>query len=138
MRRFPKRSVGARAGLAVAVDAAARQRHAAGPHHFQQAVGPQHFDQAVDLVFGAGRLDHERIGADVDDAGAIHLDELHDMGALGPFQRKPGAAQGLAAVAHHRLGKLDVLHQLDRDIEMQHRHEPAVERQRLREFSRLG
>src|SRR3954470_23916392 len=57
----------------------ARHRHTAGAHHLHHAVGPQHFDQAVDLVLRAGGLDDERLGADIDDARAVDVDELHDV-----------------------------------------------------------
>src|SRR5437762_7285863 len=87
---------------------------------------------------GVEREEKTNLRCDLRSFGERFLDDAHDMGALGPVQRQPGATQSLAAVAHHRLGKLDVLHQLDRDVEMQHRHEPAVERQRFGKFSRLG
>src|SRR5690606_35922714 len=38
-------------------------------------------EQAVDLLVGAGHLDHERIGRDVDDTGTEDVDELHDLRA---------------------------------------------------------
>src|SRR5438067_1857174 len=58
---------------------AARHRHTARAHHLDDAVGPQHFHQTVDLVFRPGRLDDERLGADVDDARAVDVDELHHV-----------------------------------------------------------
>jgi hypothetical protein len=51
---------------------------APGPHHFDDAEGPKHLQQSVDLVLGAGDLDHQRIRRDVDDPAAEQLRELHD------------------------------------------------------------
>src|SRR5438093_1332540 len=44
---------------------AACHRDPAGSHHFHDAVGAQHLEQTIDLVFGARRLDHERLGTNV-------------------------------------------------------------------------
>src|SRR5689334_24644819 len=55
------------------------------------------------------------------------LDDARDPSALLPLERQPRGADPLAAFARHLVGELDVLHQLGRHIEVQQRHEPAVE-----------
>ena len=54
-----------------------------------------------------------------------------------PLQGQARRAHPFAAFAGHVVGQLDVLDQLHRGIEMQKRHEPAVERQRLVDLARL-
>ena len=60
--------------------------------------GPQHFEQAVDLVFGAGDFDDQRVGRHVHDPRAEHIDELHDVRARFGGRRNLDHRQ----VAEHR------------------------------------
>ena len=62
---------GGRCRAAGGLCVAACHRDAAGPDHFFHAVRPEDFEQAVDLVLGAGRLDHQRFRADVDDPRSL-------------------------------------------------------------------
>src|SRR5512142_495171 len=56
--------------LAVRSLGAASHGNASGTDHLEHAVGPEHFEDAVDLVLGAGNLDHQRVGRDIHDTRA--------------------------------------------------------------------
>ena len=45
-------------------------------------VFAEHFDQAFDLAFDAGHFDHQRLGSEIDDAGAEDLNEVEDLRAI--------------------------------------------------------
>ncbi len=58
---------------------AARHGERARARHLQHPVGLEHFEQAIELGGAAGELEHQRIGGDVDDAGAEDVGELEDL-----------------------------------------------------------
>ena len=63
---------------------AAPHGHFAAAADFEDAafVFAQHFDQSFDLAFDAGHLDHQRLGGEVDDAGAEDLNQVEDLRAI--------------------------------------------------------
>ena len=73
-------------------------RDGARAHHLDDAERAQDVDQAVDLVAGAGDLGDERLGPDVDHAGAEDLAEAHHLAA----RRRVGAHLDERELAHHR------------------------------------
>ena len=104
------------------------------------AVDQQHAPPASHKLVGAREADNA--GPDDDDV-CIHglrppslrlrpavdrlLDDRGDALALLALQRQARRAHPLAAFAGHLVGELDVLDELGRHIEMQQRHEPAIE-----------
>jgi len=71
----------------VGTSACGRIRHSRAAHHCNassaddlgDAEGSEHFDETVNLVFGAGRFNDERVRADVHDTRAIHVHQLHHV-----------------------------------------------------------
>src|SRR5207237_93071 len=60
---------------------AAAHGDAAGADHLADAERAQQVDQRLDLFLLADHLDDDRVGGDVDDAGAKDVGDLHDLAA---------------------------------------------------------
>src|SRR3569623_583287 len=65
------------------------------------------------------------------------LDDGGDALALITFECETRSTDPLAALAGHLVGELDVLDELGRDIEVQQRHEPTIEIERLGDLACL-
>ena len=59
----------------------AHERYAPGAHHLHHAVALEQFEDGVDLVLGAGDLNDEGFGVDVDDLGSEDVRDLDDQAA---------------------------------------------------------
>ncbi len=79
---------------------AAAHGHFAAAADFEDAalVFAEHLDEAFDLAFDAGHLDHQRLGGEVDDAGAEDFDQVEDLRAVvrrgGDFDQRQLARDG--------------------------------------------
>src|SRR5581483_4452857 len=81
----PRRYLARRRRLLAA--AATHHGHDAGPDQLLNAEALQQTDEGVDLLRISGDLDHHRTQRHVDDARAVDVHELHD---LGPSRRLAG------------------------------------------------
>ncbi len=63
---------------------AAAHGHLAAAADFEDAafVFAKHLDESFDLAFDAGHLDHQRLGREVDDAGAEDFNQVEDLRAV--------------------------------------------------------
>ena len=90
-------SIGPFAGLRLA--APARDRDLAGAHHLDQPERAHQRSKRLDLVVGAGDLDHDRAPADVDDLAAEDLGDLHHLTALEPSAETLNSASSRATAS---------------------------------------
>ena len=60
---------------------AAAHGHLAAPADFEDAafIFAKHLDESFDLAFDPGHLDHQRLGGEVNDAGAEDFNQVEDL-----------------------------------------------------------
>ena len=108
---------------------AAAHGHAAGAGDFEDGVAgfAEDLDEAFDLGGGAGHLEHDGFGGEVDDAGAEDVGELEDLGAGLEAVGRVGAGGDLdeAELADDGFGAADLV-DVDGDLELVERGADAV------------